>query len=127
MQISHAPETLFQRLGGRPAVEATVEKMYEKILSDPKLKPFFEGVEMPRLRRSQVAFVTMAFGGPNHYTGANMRDAHSHLVERGLSDEHFNAVATHLATAMAELGVAEPLIQEVLAVVETTRGDVLSR
>lgn len=119
--------TLFERIGGKDAVTATVVRLYEKILADETLAPFFEGVDMSALRRSQIAFVTLAFGGFNNYSGKNLRSAHAGLVKQGLNDKHFNAVATHLSNAMKELGVNDDLIKEALSIVETTRNDVLGK
>lgn len=119
--------SLYERIGGEAAVQATVDKLYEKILADRLLSPFFEHIDMKRLRNSQTAFVTFAFGGPNHYSGRGMRNAHAKAVESGLSDAHFDAVAGHLTAAMAELGVSRPLIDEAIAIVATTRDDVLNR
>lgn len=121
-------KTLYERIGGEAAVNAAVAKMYEKIMADAFLLPFFEGVDMKKQHRSQVAFVTVAFGGPHHYSGKGLRNAHRRLVEeKGLSDTHFDAVATHLTAAMRELGVAEELINEAIGIVATTRNDVLGR
>lgn len=120
-------KTLYERLGGTEAVRATVALLYDKILSDPLLVPFFSHVDVDRLRASQAAFVSMAFGGPAHYSGASLRRAHAKLVERGLSDEHFDAVGMHLKNALEDLGVPPGMITEALAVVESTRPDVLNR
>ena len=120
-------KTLFERIGGEKAVQAAVIKMYDKVLGDELLAPFFEDIDVDALRRSQMAFVTVAFGGPNHYTGKNMRVAHEHAVRNGLSDTHFDRVATHLKTAMEELSVPVDLISEALAIVASTRKDVLNR
>jgi len=120
-------ESLYELIGGAAAVEAAVDKMYEKILKDQSLAVFFEGMDMPKLRNSQVAFVTMAFGGPNQYTGENLRKAHENLVNKGLSDEHFDAVVSHLKEAMEELKVPRNLINEALTFVASTRNDVLGR
>ena len=68
-----------------------------------------------------------AFGGPDRYKGRDLRSAHAPLVARGLTDVHFDAVATHLASTLRELGVADALIDEALAIVATTRNDVLGR
>ena len=119
--------SLFERIGGEAAVRVTVIKMYDKILDDPLLAPFFEDIDVERLRLSQTAFVTYAFGGPNHYSGQSLRAAHKNAVSNGLSDAHFNAVATHLKTAMEELNVAADLIAEAMATVEATRKEVLDR
>lgn len=119
--------SLYERIGGEAAVRATVIKMYDKILDDPELAPFFENSDVDRLRQSQAAFVTYAFGGPNHYHGQSLRAAHKHAVEGGLSDRHFDLTAAHLKAAMQELNVAEDLIAEALAIVSATRADVLGK
>ncbi len=116
---------LFERIGGESAVKATVIKMYDKILTDDELAPFFENVNVETLRLSQSAFVTYAFGGPNHYTGKSLRTAHAGAVASGLSGRHFDRVATHLKSAMEELNVPADLIAEALAIVGSTRADVL--
>ena len=56
-----------------------------------------------------------------------MRAGHAHLVKRGLSDEHFDAVVENLATTLEEMGVDETLIKRVAEVAESTRKDVLGR
>tara|TARA_B100001564_G_C20647049_1_gene674924 strand:+ start:812 stop:1186 length:375 start_codon:yes stop_codon:yes gene_type:complete len=117
--------TLFDRIGADDAVTATVAKLYEKILADDQLSIFFEGVDMERLRRSQKSFVTMAFGGPNHYEGPHLRKAHQHLVDKGLNGHHFDLVARYLDESMQELGVPEDLRSEALTIVASTRNDVL--
>jgi hemoglobin len=120
-------KTLFERIGGEGAVRATVIKMYDKVLDDAELAPFFENIDVDKLRLSQTAFVTYAFGGPNHYTGSSLRSAHKNAVEHGLSDNHFDAVARHLKAAMEELSVPADLISEALAIVGSTRKDVLGQ
>ena len=120
--------TLFERLGGKPAVEAAVDKFYDKVLADDRIKHFFEGVDMPRQRGHQKLFLTYAFGGIPEYPGKNMRAAHQHMVDDlGLADEHFDAVVENLAATLKEMGVADDLITEVAGVAESIRGDVLCR
>jgi len=118
---------LYERLGGKPAVEAAVDSFYDKIMKDALIRPFFDGVDMPRQRAKQKIFLTMAFGGPTKYTGKDLRQAHAHLVERGLNDPHFDAVAGHLKSTLVELKVANDLIDEVMTIVASTRNDVLNR
>ena len=120
-------KSLYERIGGESAVRATVLKMYDKILSDDELAPFFENSDVEALRLSQSAFVTYAFGGPNHYTGKSMRAAHKNAVSHGLNDQHFDLVAGHLKAAMEEMNVPADLIAEALAIVSSTRADVLNK
>jgi hemoglobin len=119
--------TLFERLGGEAAVEAAVVRFYEKVMEDPSLAPFFDKLDMDAQIKKQIAFMTMAFGGPNKYTARDLRTAHAPLVARGLGAAHFDAIATHLRETLGELGIDSGTVQEVLAVVDTTRGDVLNQ
>lgn len=119
--------TLYERLGGEPALEAAVVRFYEAVMGDPLVAPFFSGHDMPALIDKQVAFMTMAFGGPNRYTGRELREIHRASVAGGLSDAHFDAVAHHLAATLRGMNVEPGLIDEVMRVVGGTRGDVLNR
>lgn len=47
-------KSIYQRLGGRPAVLAAVELLYQKMLADPELAHFFVGVNMEKLMAHQV-------------------------------------------------------------------------
>jgi hemoglobin len=80
---------------------------------------------MTQQAAKQKAFLTMAFGGPHHYTGLDMRKGHERLVKMGLTDRHFDAVLEHLGKTLRELGVADPLIDQVIAIAESTPTDVL--
>ena len=82
---------------------------------------------MDRQAAKQKAFLTFAFGGPNNYTGMDMRKGHAHLVKQGLNDSHFDAVVEDLASTLRQLKVPENLIAEVAAIAESTRNDVLGR
>ena len=108
-------------------MSAAVELFYRKVLSDERISHFFEDVDMERQAAKQKAFLTMVCGGPSAYTGKDMRKGHAHLVKQGLNDVHFNAVAEHLEATLTELGVARPLVEQVLAIAESARADVLNR
>lgn len=119
--------TLFEKLGGAPAVDAAVGIFYKKVLADERIKHFFDGVDLARLAEHQRRFLAYAFGGPANYTGASMRKAHEALVARGLNGTHFNAVVENLAATLKELGVGDDLIDEVTLVAESVRPDVLGQ
>lgn len=116
--------SLFERLGGAPAIEAAVDIFYRKVLSDDRISDFFEDVDMDRQAAKQKAFLTMVMGGPSHYTGKDMRAGHQHLVQRGLND---SAVIENLAATLKELGAADTDIAEVGRLANSVRNDVLNR
>ena len=120
-------ETLYEQLGGEAAVDAAVDIFYTKVLADDRINSYFEGVDMDTQASKQKAFLTVAFGGPNNYSGRGMRNAHAKFVKQGLNDTHFVAVVENLGLTLKEMGVADELIKQVAAVAETTREDVLGR
>jgi len=117
---------LFERLGGAAAVDAAVDLFYRKVLADPKINNFFDDTDMDGQRAKQKAFLTMVFGGPNRYSGTDLRSAHAPLVARGLNGSHFDAVAGHLQATLGDLKVPASLVQEIMTIAASTRKDVLN-
>lgn len=119
--------SLFERLGGEGAVDAAVDIFYRKVLSDDRVNEFFDDVDMEAQAAKQKGFLTMVFGGPNNYTGKDMREGHKHLVERGLNDSHVDAIVELLGATLKELGAADADIQAVADLANSVRDDVLNR
>lgn len=119
--------SLYDRLGGAPAMQVAVERFYRRMLKDERVAHFFEGVDMQRQADKQRGFLTMVTGGPNHYTGKDMREGHRHLLARGLNDSHVDVVIENLGVVLRELGASEADIQAVADLANSVRDDVLSR
>ena len=120
-------QSLYEKLGGEPAVNAAVDIFYRKMLTDDRVSRFFEGVDMDRQAAKQKAFLTMVFGGPAEYSGKDMYEGHKHLIKMGLDDSHVDVVIENLGATLTELGVANDLIQEVASIANSVRDDVLGR
>lgn len=120
-------DNLYESIGGEAAVNAAVDVFYRKVLADDRINSFFEGVDMDKQAAKQKAFLTFAFGGPNNYSGKDMREGHAHLVARGLNDSHFDAVVENLGATLKELNVPDNLIAEAAKIAESVRDDVLGR
>ncbi|MFK7976412.1 MAG: group 1 truncated hemoglobin [Halioglobus sp.] len=116
--------TLFERLGGEPAVDAAVDIFYEKVIADERISAFFEHLDMFAQANKQKKFLTMAFGGPNDYSGKDMRTAHAHL---GATEEHFAAVVENLMATLEQLGVSAEDQAEVGKITDSVKDDVLNR
>lgn len=119
--------SLFEQLGGESAVGTAVDIFYRKVMADARINYFFFGVNITEQAAKQKAFLGMAFGGPHEYTGRDMRRSHAKLVGMGLNDRHFDIVLDHLRDTLRDLESPEPLIQQVIAICESTREDVLGR
>ena len=119
-----ATATLFERLGGVPAIKAAVDAFYARVLADPDLAPFFEGISMRAQVSKQNAFFIQALGGPKVYKGRDMATAHAHLP---IAQEHFDKVAGHLVAALGEVGDPAALIDEVVAAVAPLAPQIVNR
>ncbi|WP_236791356.1 group 1 truncated hemoglobin [Amycolatopsis sp. GM8] len=115
--------SIYDRIGGQEALSAVVEDFYTRVLADAELAPFFAGANMNRLKGKQVEFFAGALGGPDQYTGLNMREAHR---GRGIGQPQFDRVATLLTVSLLEAGVPKELVDQIIAAVAPLAGDIVS-
>ena len=113
--------TLYEKLGGKPAVERIVDDFYKLVLADDTVNSFFAHTDMKKQQRHQTAFISYALGGPQ-YTGRSMEKAHEGL---NLQPEHFDAIAKHLGDALAANGASQEDINIALGHVATLKEAVL--
>jgi hemoglobin len=99
--------TIYDEIGGSAAVQTAVDDFYARLLGDPTLAPFFDGIELSRLKRHQRAFIAAAIGGAEIYSGRDMASAHAGL---DVDDANFDAVVAHLVDTLTSLGVPAPTI-----------------
>ncbi|MES2598446.1 MAG: group 1 truncated hemoglobin [Verrucomicrobiota bacterium] len=116
-------ESLYQQLGGKAAINAAVDAFYVKVLADERVKHFFDDVSMEKQRRKQKEFLSAALGGPLPWVGKDMRKAHADIE---IKEEHFNAIAENLVATLKDLKISDEMIGKVIAVVATTKDDVLN-
>ena len=115
--------SIFDAIGGRSSVSAAVELFYERVTGDELLAPFFEGVDMRRLKGHQAAFLVAALGGPDGYRGRSLAEAHRQLQ---ITDAHFDRVAQHLGDTLASLGVPAEMAGTILGQIAPLRDQVVT-
>lgn len=121
--MSEETDTLYERLGGRDAIETVVEEFYDRVLGDERLEAFFEDVSTTELRAHQTEFLSSVTGGPVEYDGEDMSEAHAHL---DIDDTDYTLVAAHLETALAACDVPATDRRQVLAAVEELREPIVA-
>ena len=85
---------------------------YDKLLSHPWLKDFFEGVPRPHLEYQQTGFLAAAFGGPWMYGGRPIDTAHLPMF---ITEEVFMLRHDILGQSLIEAGVRPDLRERWLA------------
>jgi hemoglobin len=134
-------KTLFDRLGGSAGIAALVHDFTARTISDPRVNfqridvrsrwtrrqypawiPTKENIE--KLNTHMVEFITLAAGGPTEYTGRKMGVVHKGMR---ISNSEFDAMVGDIKTSMEKLGYAKREIRELLAVIETTRKEIVEQ
>ncbi|MFT3700544.1 MAG: hypothetical protein QM831_45795 [Kofleriaceae bacterium] len=106
-----APKSLYDRLGGQPAITAVIAEFVGNTTTDPRIMDRFFNTDAENLKAKLVELVCMAAGGPCKYTGKSMEDAHAGM---DLVDDEFNALVEDLVKAMDKFKVPEKEKGEVL-------------
>jgi len=115
--------SLYEAIGGRPALTAAVDVFYGRLIADPVLGPFFPGGVGARHRAYVVTALGEALGGPERYRGPDIAGAHRGL---GISDAHFDRAAACLVATLDELGVPGHLADRIVGIVAGLRPAVVT-
>lgn len=95
-------KSLYDRLGGKPAITAVVDDFIANVAADARINRRFMGTNMPRLKSMLVDQICEATGGPCRYTGQNMTDAHRGM---NIADGEFNALVEDLVKSLDKFKV----------------------
>jgi hemoglobin len=106
-----APKSLYDRLGGLPAITVVVDEFVTRTTADPRIKERFFNTDAVNLKRLLTEFVCMATGGPCKYTGRDMATSHAGM---DLVDEEFSALVDNLSGALDKYKVPDQEKNELL-------------
>src|SRR5262245_10876104 len=115
-------KSLFDRLGGQPAINAVVDDFAGNVLNDPRINKKFAKTDAPRLLANLKDFVCNATGGPCQYNGLSMKAAHDHMRVTG---GEFNALVEDLVKSLDKFNVGETEKKELLGALAGLRGDIV--
>ncbi len=114
--------SLYNRLGGRPAITAVVEDFVGNVARDNRINGFFAKADIARLKRLLVQQICAGAGGPCTYEGRSMREAHRGM---GVDDHHFNALVDDLVKSLNKFNVPQREQRELLGLLGPMRKDVV--
>jgi len=115
--------TLYERLGGKPAITAVVDDFVGNVAADNRINGFFAKTDIPRLKQLLVEQICAGSGGPCTYTGRDMRAAHDGM---GVRDVHFSALVEDLVKTLDKFKVPQREKDELLAVLGPMKNDIVS-
>ena len=116
--------SLYQRLGGYPAIQAVVDDFVGNVAADKRINRFFAKTDIARLKRNLVDQICNGTGGPCIYTGRDMKSAH---VGMGVKSSHFDALVQDLQKTLRKFKVPKKEQGELLAVLGPMKSDIVTR
>jgi hemoglobin len=119
---------LYDRLGKEAGIAQVVDDFVAAVVADDDIrevhKKHFKEGDVAGLKKKLVDQIGEATGGPQKYTGKNMKDAHKGLE---ITNKDFDALVNDLAKAMDKNKVAEEDKKIILKTLETMRKDVVEK
>jgi hemoglobin len=117
-------KSLYERLGGTPAIVAVVDDFVGNVAADRRINKFFARTDIPRLKFMLVQQICQGTGGPCVYTGRDMKSAHAGLGIRG---RHFGALVQDLGKTLNKFKVPAREQKELVAILAPMRKDIVTR
>jgi hemoglobin len=115
--------SLYQRLGGQPAITAVVDDFVGNVAADPRINAYFAHSDIPHLKMELVSQLCQATGGPCTYTGLPMRQVHHGMR---ITDADFNALVEDLVRSLNKFKVPAPEQQQLLGILGPLKGDIVN-
>lgn len=115
---------VFEDFGGMPGLTALMDDFMANLVADPRTRRFFEGKELPRIKRQLAEQFCAILGGGCAYSGRDMRTSHAGM---GVDRAAFNALVEDLQRAMDKHQVPFRSQNKLLAVLAPMHREVVEK
>jgi hemoglobin len=122
-QMSKPTASLYDRLGGKPAITAVVDDFVGNVAADHRINGFFAHTDITRLKAQLVDQICAGTGGPCSYGGRDMKTAHAGM---GVGDADFNALVEDRVKTLDKFNVPATEKQELLGILGPMKADIVS-
>lgn len=120
-------QTLLMLVGGERQVNRVVDALYQSVMADELVAPFFADIDLERQRAHMVRFLVAALN-EDAFSVEMLRNAHARQVrEAGLTDVHFDRIGEHIVAALKQAQLHGEIIDEIVDLLESLRPIVLNR
>ena len=119
-----AKKSLFDRLGGQPAIVAVVDDFVGNVAADKRINKFFANANIPALKQHLVEQICAGTGGPCTYTGRDMKTTHSGM---GVAGKDFNALVGDLGKSLKKFKVPKKEQGELVAILAPMKKDIVEK
>ena len=120
-----APQSLYDRLGGKDGISAVIDSFVKNVSADAVIKKHFAkttGAKLDALKKNLGDQLCEATGGPCKYAGKDMKAAHATMK---VSDKEWDAFVNDLTLALDENKVGEKEKSELFAILAPMKDDIV--
>ncbi len=114
--------SLYERLGGETGLSAIVKDVIDLHLENPVVRVRFQDADRERLHRLAFEFFGMGSGGPQQYSGKDMREVHRSM---NISGDEYLAVVDDIMKALEKNNVGAESRTEVLGILYSLKDDIV--
>ncbi|MEL7258101.1 MAG: group 1 truncated hemoglobin [Pseudomonadota bacterium] len=111
-------KSLFDKYGGFSTVSKIVLTLYDRLLEDDDVGPFFDDVDLSRLIDHQTKFVSSLMGGPASFTDDHIERAHRGMQ---IEDHQFDRLKEIVEQVLSDFEVEETDIGTIVGAFEARR------
>jgi hemoglobin len=121
---ARADKTLYESMGGEPALRSAVEHFADLVQTDDRINFTFAEADMSKFKKLIFEQLCNLSGGPCQYTGRDMRTSHAKL---NINNAEFNALAEDLYMALDRAGIPYRLQNKLMALLAPMQHDIVRR
>ncbi|HTR52886.1 MAG TPA: group 1 truncated hemoglobin [Kofleriaceae bacterium] len=119
-----ATKSLFDRLGGKSAIQAVVHQFVTNVAADKVISKRFAKTNTKKLEATLVDQVCAATGGPCKYAGKTMADAHKGMK---ITEDEWKATVADLKSALDKFKVKDAEQNDLLGALAGMHDDIVGK
>jgi len=124
-RVSVAHSSLYERLGGQPAIEAVTDDILDRLVKEPRFAAQFTGAtpeQLKKIRNHVADLLCETTGGPCKYKGRDMRTIHKGM---GIHEDDWNVTLGLLQQTLDKFKVPSREQEEVKAIIALTKSGIV--
>ena len=115
-------DTLYARLGGRPAIEAIASDIFDNHTKNPTVAKRYVNSDPAEVKRLVTEMCCAGFGGPEEYTGKDMITTHTGM---NINEIEFVAVVDDVLEALDMNNVGQREKDEILCILYSLKPEIV--
>ena len=122
--VRMADQSLYVRLGEKPAIVSIVDDFVTRVVADMRIKGRFTEADIPHLKAMLVDQICQTSGGPCVYEGRDMKLTHAGML---IGSEEFEALVGDLIATLDKFEIGKREQGELLSALRPMKTDIVDK